>query len=234
MLVGGLCVTAALAASAVALYRSSFRITSRCWIRALCRCTTREKVVALTFDDGVDRELTPQVLDVLRDYGVEACFFVVGDRVDAEVLQRMDREGHIIGNHTLHHSGLSPFDAVDKMVDDAAGCDDAIRSATGHSPRLFRPPFGVSNPRIGEMVRRRGYIVIGWSIRSFDTRKGSRHAVAERIAKQLHPGAVILLHDNREGAPELLRDLLELLKKEGYAVLRVDKLFETEPYENEK
>ncbi len=233
MLVGGL-LTAALAVSSVWVYRTSFRISSRRWVHALYRKETSERVVALTFDDGVEPRLTPQVLDVLRQRHVEACFFVVGDRADGDILRRMVAEGHVIGNHTLHHGGLGPFATARKMADDARKCDAAICAATGRSPRLFRPPFGVTNPMIGKMVRLRGYTVIGWSIRSLDTLRGSREEVVQRIRRQLQPGAVILLHDNREGAPELLALLLDVLEEEGYRVKRVDKLFETEPYEVRK
>lgn len=227
-------ITASIAASAVALYRTSFRIESRCWLHALCRKNTRERVVALTFDDGTDVVQTPRVLDILHTRGVEACFFVVGDRADGDILRRMVDEGHVVGNHTLHHAGFGPFASARRMVEEAQICDARIAAVTGLAPRLFRPPFGVSNPMIGRMVRQRGYTVIGWSIRSLDTRKGSRHEVVERIRRQLHPGAVILLHDNREGASELLEELLDVLQREHYTVRRVDKLFETEAYENQK
>lgn len=190
--------------------------------------------MAITFDDGVEQRLTPQVLDILRQREVEACFFVVGDRADGNILRRMVAEGHVIGNHTLHHGGWDPFLSSREMIDNARQCDEAIYTATGLMPRLFRPPFGVTNPMIGRMVRERGYTVIGWSIRSLDTMGGSREEVVERIRQRLHPGAVILLHDNREGAPELLSALLDVLAEEGYGVKRVDKLFETEPYEVKK
>ena len=91
------------------LYFTSFRIGSGCWVRALCRAGNAGRRVALTFDDGPHAEFTPQVLDVLGKYGAEACFFLVGERIDPELLLRMDAEGHIVGNHTFSHQGMGPF-----------------------------------------------------------------------------------------------------------------------------
>ena len=189
--------------------------------------------VALTFDDGHHAELTPQVLDVLKRYDAQACFFLVGERIDPGLLRRMDAEGHIVGNHTFSHKGTGPFAPVRSMVTDARRTDDAIAGTLHRRPKLFRPPFGVTNPMIGGMVRRMGYTVIGWSIRSLDTLAGPRSKVVERIRRQLHDGAIILLHDNRTGSPQLAELVLRMLAQEGYEVVRVDKLLNIHAYDNE-
>ena len=119
------------------------------------------------------------------------------------------------------------------MVADARRTDDAIAGTLHRRPKLFRPPFGVTNPMIGGMVRRMGYTVIGWSIRSLDTLAGPRGKVVERIRKRLHDGAVILLHDNRTGSPQLAELVLRMLAQEGYEVVRVDKLLNIHAYDNE-
>lgn len=232
MLVG---VLAASALGAVGwwIYRSSFRIESRWWIRAVCRAETEQKVVALTFDDGTHPAITPAVLDILKREHTPACFFVVGARIDNEILRRMDREGHIVGNHTYDHRGMGPFASTERMTAAAEHCDRRIEEAIHRRPRLFRPPFGVSNPMIGRMVRRRGYTVVGWSIRSLDTLSEPRERILERIRRGLHPGAIILLHDNREGAPRLVEGLLAMLHKEGYRVVRIDELLKIKAYEDE-
>lgn len=222
-----------LAAGAV-LYITSFRIGSKCWVRALCRAKNSGHKVALTFDDSSDAVLTPQVLDVLKKHDTKACFFLIGERIIPELLERMDAEGHIVGNHTLRHSGLGPFGSTRQMVADARRTDELIATVIHRRPRLFRPPFGVTNPMIGQMTRQRGYTTIGWSIRSFDTLGGAREKVVERIRRQLHDGAVILLHDNRAGSPQLVESILLMLREEGYETERLDKLLGIEAYEDEK
>lgn len=215
------------------LYFTSFRIGSGCWVRALCRAGNAGRRVALTFDDGPHAEFTPQVLDVLGKYGAEACFFLVGERIDPELLLRMDAEGHIVGNHTFSHQGMGPFASSQRMAADARRTDDAIAQVLHRRPKLFRPPFGVTNPMIGSMVKRMGYTVVGWSIRSFDTLAGPRGKVVERIRRRLHDGAVILLHDNRAGSPQLAEQVLRMLSEEGYEVVRADKLLNIRAYEDE-
>ncbi|WP_295938485.1 polysaccharide deacetylase family protein [uncultured Alistipes sp.] len=223
-----------LLAAAYGVYLTSLRIGSRCWVKALCRAQDAQRCAALTFDDGPDTQLTPQVLDVLKNHHAEACFFLVGERIEAQLLKRMQAEGHIVGNHTFSHSGLGPFASSRSMIDEARKTDEAIAVVLKYRPKLFRPPFGVTNPMIGRMVRERGYTVVGWSIRSLDTLAGPREEVVERIRRQLHNGAVILLHDNRPESPKLTDLVLRMLAQEGYQVERVDKLLNIQAYEDEE
>ena len=222
-----------LVVAGIAIYLGSFRIGSRLWCHALCRAEGCGRKVAITFDDSNDEQLTPRVLDVLAKHGVEACFFVIGDHASTEILQRMDREGHIVGNHTLHHAGMGPFASTQQMIRDARMCDERIEYAIHRRPNLFRPPFGVTNPMIGRMVRALDYTVVGWSIRSLDTLSEPREKVLERIRRRLHAGAIILLHDNREGVAELTDALLGMLREERYKVVRVDKLLDITAYKHE-
>lgn len=223
-----------LLSAAYGIYYTSFRIESGCWVKALCRAHDAGRRVALTFDDGFDTRLTPQVLDVLKAHGVEACFFLVGERIESQLLERMAAEGHIVGNHTFTHRGAGPFASTKRMISDARRTDDIIYRVLRCRPKLFRPPFGVTNPMIGRMVRAQGYTVIGWSIRSFDTLSNPCEQVVERIRQQLHDGAVILLHDNRPESPRLTDLVLQMLARENYRVERVDKLLNIQSYEDEK
>lgn len=214
------------------IYRSCFRIRSKWWMDALCEAPpTGEKRVALTFDDGIDPRHTTRVLDVLKRQKTPACFFLVGDRLDPALLQRMVTDGHIVGNHTLRHSGWGPFASTARMTREAELTDERIARITGLKVKLFRPPFGVSNPRIGRIIKRRGYRVIGWSIRSLDTLGTPRDKVVKNIMAQLFDGAIILLHDNRPESDMLLEMLLCEIRKEGYKIERVDRLLKIEAYE---
>lgn len=209
------------------LFWASYSIRSGVYLRTLSRAHTREKVVALTFDDGPDPATTSHVLDVLKENGVEAAFFVKGERAEAspELIERTVREGHLVGNHTWSHRPNFPVMRIKKMIEELDRCDQILKRITGKPVRLFRPPYGVTNPSVARAVRGRGYRIIGWSARSFDTQGGDREKVVRRILRGLKSGAVILLHDDRPESDRLLTLLLEALRAAGYRIDRIDRLF---------
>lgn len=204
-------------------------------MRAFCREKTDRKVVYLTFDDGPHPPETERVLDVLRERGAKATFFLIGSKVSGNeaVLRRMLEEGHALGLHTYNHAGTFPLLSFDKMLADVNEGKRAVESVAGKKISLFRPPFGVTNPTIAKVVRILGLHTVGWDVRSFDTLfcKSSEHSwkqsghdwyvlVVERIMKQVRPGSVILLHDRLDGASELLSFLLDSLAASGYGFTR--------------
>lgn len=228
-------VAAVIIAAGFVLFYCSYQIRLGAYVRTLCRNRAAGRVVALTFDDGPDPEMTPRVLDLLRERGVRATFFLVGAKAERhpELVRRIAAEGHDTGIHTWEHAAGFPMRSSWAMTADILRCRESLRQIAGVETHLFRPPFGVTNPMIGDMVRRMGYTVIGWSIRSLDTLAGPRGKVVERIRRQLHDGAVILLHDNRTGSPQLAELVLLMLAQEGYEVVRVDKLLNIHAYDNE-
>jgi len=195
------------------------------YIKALCRSKRKDKVVALTFDDGPDKQ-TEKILDLLKEYNVKACFFCIGSKVEENknLLKRIKDEGHLIGNHSFSHLFSFPLHSVKWLKQDLQACEQQIEEVTQEKVRLFRPPFGVTNPLIAKAVKSFNYITIGWSIRSLDTCKSVEKAFA-RIKQKLKPGAVILLHDPLPASDILLRELLDYLNKNEYKIERVDKLF---------
>lgn len=204
-------------------------------MRALCREKTDRKVVYLTFDDGPHPPETERVLDVLRERGARATFFLIGSKVSGNeaVLRRMLEEGHALGLHTYSHAGTFPLLSFDKMLADVNEGKRAVESVAGKKISLFRPPFGVTNPTISKVIRTLRLQTVGWDVRSFDTMfcKSSEHSckqsghdwyvpVVERIMKQIRPGSVILLHDRLDGASSLLALLLDSLAASGYDFTR--------------
>ena len=190
-----------------------------------------KKVIALTFDDGPDPEMTPRVLDLLRERGVRATFFLVGAKAERhpELVRRIAAEGHDTGIHTWEHAAGFPMRSSWAMTADILRCRESLRQIAGVETHLFRPPFGVTNPMVARAVKRTQSRCIGWSVRSFDTLlRRSREAVAERIARRLGDGKVILLHDDRPGADRLLRLVLDDLKRRGYGTATVCELFKIE------
>ena len=215
-------------------YYASFFIDSGVYLRARCRVADTGRTIALTFDDGPDERNTPLVLDALARAGVQATFFLIGERAAAhpELVRRIVREGHSIGNHTFTHSGRFPFRSRRTVRTELEETRSTLERITGLRTRLFRPPFGVTNPRIAAAVRDGGYDTIGWSIRPFDTRKGvPRGRLLRRILARLHPGAVILLHDPIDGAEHLVETLIADAYQNGYRFETVDRLFHLSAYE---
>jgi polysaccharide deacetylase len=207
------------------LVYASYSIQSGIYLRSFCKKHTAEKIVALTFDDGPDSLQTPKVLQVLKEYQVTACFFCIGHKVKGNeaILQKMVAEGHLIGNHSHTHSGLFPLYGLSKMKKDLQTCQCELERVTSQPVSLFRPPFGVTNPTIAKAVRQLGYTPIGWSIRTLDTQQAPDKVLA-RIRKCLEPGAIILLHDRMPDSDQLVKQILDLLKEQGYTVVRPDKL----------
>lgn len=226
-----LCILAIVLSITVFMVWASASIRSGVYVRAFCREKTDRKVVYLTFDDGPHPPETERVLDVLRERGARATFFLIGSKVSGNeaVLHRMLEEGHALGLHTYSHAGTFPLLSFDKMLADVNEGKRAVESVAGKKISLFRPPFGVTNPTIAKVIRTLGLQTVGWDVRSFDTMfcKSSEHSykqsghdwyvpVVERIMKQVRPGSVILLHDRLDGASELLALLLDSLAASGY------------------
>ena len=114
---------------------------------------------------------TRQILDILKENQAQAAFFCIGKNItgNEDLLKRMVREGHIIGNHSFSHHPLFDFFSSRKMLNDMTAMNQLVKNITGLIPRFFRPPYGVTNPNLKKAVMSGGFISIGWSIRSYDT-----------------------------------------------------------------
>ena len=195
----------------------------------VCRGSSVRKRVALTFDDGPDERSTPALLELLKQRGLQAAFFGVGKRVAAhpEIAARIVREGHLLENHSFAHSNATNFFSVPRLRTELNQTQDAIRQATGIAPTCFRPPMGLSNPRIFRAAREAGLKVIGWSARGLDTKLTDSEEVVSRICRRVEPGAIILLHDGNIPADRLVatvKTLLDRLRTLDYEVVRLDHL----------
>lgn len=205
---------------------ASTDVGSGVYVKAFCRGSKVRREVALTFDDGPSGN-THEVLDVLREYGVKATFFLVGREVERypELAQRIVRDGHDVGNHTYSHSWTFPLRKGAAVRGELQRCSVSMERVLGFSPTLFRPPFGVTNPVIGRVVRSLQLRAVGWSIRSFDTlRRRSRRRTAKRVLMRLDGGAVILLHDRCDGSGALVRELIEGIAAQGYTFTTIGRM----------
>jgi len=195
----------------------------------ICRGDASRRCVALTFDDGPDARSTPTLLDVLREAKVQATFFCIGKKVVAEreLTARISREGHLLGNHTFNHSYATNFFTVARLKDEMLQTQKVIQDTSGAVPKFFRPPVGLSNPRIFRAATALGLTVVGWSVRSLDTRITDPERIVQRILRRLEPGGIILLHDGNIPAAQLVATvklLLAKLQERDYAVVRLDEL----------
>ena len=183
------------------------RIGSGIFIKAQCH-TKSGSGILLTFDDGPDSQTTPKVLDTLDKHGVKAIFFVIGEKAERhpDLVREIVRRGHNVGNHTMHHSPYANFlgrKHLESEIRQAAEC------------RFRFPPLGISTHFMAAALGHTGHKAVGWSIRSFDTRNEPRRRVLQRILRQLHPGAIILLHDRMEGAEWLADEVLKAMEERG-------------------
>lgn len=156
--------------------------------------------VALTFDDGPNPLVTPQVLDLLAAAGQQATFFVIGEhaRAHPELLRRMRAEGHAIGLHADQHARTSALWSTARVETDLRACQAAVVAATGHATMLFRPPMGLKNPLIGSAAARMGVTTVTWSVRGWDTTQPPLSVWLKRLYPGLLPRAIVLLHDGHE------------------------------------
>lgn len=158
------------------------------------RVTTAERLAALTFDDGPDPEFTPQLLDILERYGARGTFFVVGEAAQrhADLLQRMVRAGHALGNHSWDHPSFPAIGRAERCRQISA-CESVIEP---YSNRLFRPPY--ANQDLATMVDvwRMGFTTIAYDVTGTDWRDDAAGVVYERLVRDLRPGSIVLLHDS--------------------------------------
>lgn len=208
------------------------RIDSNYFIDVHCKAYTQEKVVALSFDDGPAESYTPQILDILQQHQVPAAFFCIGHRVEAQphLLKRIHAEGHVIGNHSYEHNFWFDMKSAGNMMNDLQMADERIMSATGLQPKLFRPPYGVTNPNLAKAIREGEYIAVGWSIRSLDTVIREEDKLLERVSRNIRPGDIFLFHDTSAATVKILPALIRHIREQGFSIRRIDHLLNVPAY----
>lgn len=207
----------------------SFFIQSNYHLKALARVKTDKKLVAITFDDGPS-SFTKEVLDILDKHNAKATFFCVGKNVESnpELFKSIIEKGHLVGNHTYSHSNNIGFSKTQTVRTEIEKNDAIIEKYSGSKPKYYRPPFGVTNPRIARALNKTKHIVIGWNIRSLDTSIQDETKIYNRIVRQIRPGSIILLHDTSERSVKVLERLLIHLDSINYRSVTVEELLRQE------
>jgi peptidoglycan-N-acetylglucosamine deacetylase len=164
--------------------------------RPITKLDTRDRAVALTFDDGPNPDATPPILDALKTRGVRATFFILGRHAEQwpELVKRIADEGHAIGNHGYFHRKLH-FKSPSYVRNDLGLGTRAIESAGGGRPKLFRAPHGFRSPWVTSIARSLGQRTVGWSFGVWDTARPGVEEIVRRIVTGARPGSILLLHD---------------------------------------
>jgi peptidoglycan/xylan/chitin deacetylase (PgdA/CDA1 family) len=181
------------------------------------------KIAYLTFDDGPDPVYTPQVLDVLRHFGVPATFFVIGSRVEQhpEIVRAAVAAGHAIGNHTFTHPKLG--ESTKAVFDEEiSATDQAMRAALagrGAPTAIMRPPYGSIDEHTEDYARSSGLRMVLWDVDPHDWSEPGAAHISRIVLANIQPGSVILMHDgggDRSGTVSALATIVPALLEEGY------------------
>ena len=185
-----------------------------------------EKKVALTIDAAWGADKTPEILDILSEYGVKATFFLVGRwvREYPENTQMIFEAGHEIGNHSDSHPHFSQLSEAG-MLDELQSTEAALEQLGVPRPTLFRAPFGEYDDRVMQAIQSQGYAVIQWTVDTLDWQEGrTAEQVLDTVYEKICPGGIILCHNNAETITEYLPQLLEELQSQGYEFVTVSEL----------
>lgn len=193
---------------------------------------------ALTYDDGPNPEQTPRLLDLLAERQVRATFFLIGRHVrrEPELVRRIFREGHLIGNHTITHPWLFLLSPA-RVREEMSGCNQTLEDVLGEPVRFMRPPHGARRPDVLRTARELGLTPVLWNAMGFDWRPGIE---AARIVEHLERGigrnrrrgwgSNLLLHDgghleiaaDRAQSVEATRRLLDRYPPGTFRYVTVD------------
>ncbi|MFW6372286.1 MAG: polysaccharide deacetylase family protein [Thermodesulfobacteriota bacterium] len=197
------------------------------FLPVVSRGITGKKAIALTFDDGPDPVSTPALLRLLARHRVRATFFVNGTKAEQspDLIREILNRGHTIGNHTHTHDNLVMFKSSEALKREIETAQQVLKHF-GIQPLAFRPPVGVTNPKLRGVLNELGMYTLNFSCRAGDRGNRDIRRLAERILARVHPDAVIALHDVRPRSGNTMVDwirevdlILWGLKRRGYAVL---------------
>lgn len=196
---------------------------------------TKEKVLYLTFDAGYENGNTAKILDALKKHKAPAAFFLVGNylKTSPELVKRMVKEGHIVGNHTFHHPDMSQISTMETFSKELGDLEKLYQQTTGQEMKKFyRPPQGKYSEKNLEMAKQLGYHTIFWSLAYVDwyeSQQPTREEAFKKLIPRVHPGAIVLLHSTSRTNAQILDELLTKWEELGYTFRSLDQLVEESP-----
>ena len=192
---------------------------------------TSENVIYLTFDAGYENGCTAKILDVLQKHQVKAAFFLVGNYIEKnpDLVRRMVREGHTVGNHTMHHYDMSKLSDKASFTRELTDLETLYKTTTGMDmPKYYRPPQGIYSEENLRMAKELGYKTVFWSLAYVDWNNDAqptREQAFSKLLPRIHPGAVVLLHSTSKTNAEVLDELLTKWEEMGYRFASIEELF---------
>ena len=192
---------------------------------------TEKKMIYLTFDAGYENGCTAKILDVLQAHQVPAAFFLVGNYIEknADLVRRMVEEGHIVGNHTMHHPDMSKIADKDTFAKELQDLEVLFQQTTGKElPKYYRPPQGIYSEANLQMAKELGYRTVFWSLAYVDWNNDSQPTAQQAFDKllpRIHNGAVVLLHSTSQTNAAILDELLTKWEEMGYSFGCIADLF---------
>ena len=192
---------------------------------------TSKKRIYLTFDSGYENGATAKILDTLKKHDVPAAFFLVGNYIqrNPELVKRMVEEGHIVGNHTMHHYDMSRLCDESAFSKELTDLEALYREVTGRDmEKYYRPPQGIYSQQNLEMANKLGYRTLFWSLAYVDWNNDAqptREQAMSKLIPRIHNGAVVLLHSTSATNGEILDELLTEWKKMGYSFGEISEIF---------
>lgn len=178
--------------------------------------------IALTFDDGPSTAWTPALLDGLKERGVKATFFLIGENADKnpEIVKRMAEEGHLIGNHTYHHVELTKVSENEARLE-LADTSAVIVRITGKEPEYMRPPFGAWQRKLEQEIQ---MLPVLWTIDPLDWTTENQDEIVNKVVTEAEENDIILLHDCYKSSIEAGLRIVDILQEEGFMFVTVDEL----------
>ena len=192
---------------------------------------TNEKVIYLTFDAGYENGNTAKILDILKKHEVSAAFFLVGNYIEqnANLVRRMVDEGHIVGNHTMHHYDMSKISEKSAFQKELRQLEQIYKDTVGKDmPKFYRPPQGTYSESNLQMAKDMGYKTVFWSLAYVDWQNDKQPTAEYAFSKLLprtHNGAVVLLHSTSATNAAILDELLTKWEAMGYRFAGIEELF---------
>lgn len=183
------------------------------------------KCLALTFDDGPG-QYTGALLDELQRTGTRATFFMLGGNIKGheQLVKRMVYQGHELGNHSWSHRSMTTLPPKD-VRSEVSRTQQAIRSASGVTPKLFRPPYGATNKRVSHTV---GMPEIIWSVDTLDWQRPlAKKSNSAAVLKEARPGGIILMHDIHQSSVKAAPGIVSGLRQRGFTLVTVSELFQS-------
>jgi len=186
---------------------------------------TDRKVVAFTFDDGPHPGYSEKILEILKEEGIKATFFVVGEMAEKfpGLLRQEAEAGHEIGNHTYSDLRMTRV-SEERALEEIEKTQKAIKRITGKSSRLLRPPGGHYNGVLVDIAEKKGYEVVLWSLNSNDITSPPAGEIYRNVITRVKNEDVVIFHDGINSTIEALKSTIKRLKESGYGFVTVSEL----------